>query len=68
MNIRFYNVRVLTMEEGRGIFEGEVWIKGKEIAYVGPTKDASKETWDREIDGTVICCFPVLRMRIPIRP
>ena len=51
MNIRFYNVRVLTMEEGRGIFEGEVWIKGKEIAYVGPTKDASKETWDREIDG-----------------
>ena len=50
MNIRFYNVRILTMEEGKGIFEGEVWVKGNRIAYVGPSKNAKEEKWDREIN------------------
>ena len=27
MKIRFYNARVLTMEPGKEIFKGEVWIE-----------------------------------------
>ena len=26
MNIRFYNARILTMEEGAGVTEGELWV------------------------------------------
>ena len=51
MNIRIYNVRILTMEAGKGIFRGEVWVKGDKIAYAGPVVLDAKETWDREIDG-----------------
>lgn len=51
MNIRIYNVRILTMEAGKDIFRGEVWVKGDSIAYVGPVVMDAKETWDREIDG-----------------
>ncbi len=51
MNIRIYNVRILTMEAGKCIFRGEVWVKGDAIAYVGPVVMDAKETWDREIDG-----------------
>lgn len=51
MNIRIYNVRILTMEAGKGIFRGEVWVKGDKIAYAGPVVMDAKETWDREIDG-----------------
>lgn len=39
------------MEAGKGIFRGEVWVKGDAIAYVGPVVMDAKETWDREIDG-----------------
>ena len=35
MNIRFFNARILTMEEGRKIFSGEVWVSGDRILYVG---------------------------------
>ena len=31
MNIRFFNARILTMEEGRKIFSGEVWVSGDRI-------------------------------------
>ena len=48
MNIRIYNVRILTMEAGKGIFRGEVWVKGDKIAYAGPVVMDAKETWDRE--------------------
>lgn len=51
MNIRIYNVRILTMEEGKGIFRGEVWVKGDAITYVGPEVTGSKEKWDKEMDG-----------------
>ena len=51
MKIRIYNVRILTMEEGKGIFRGEVWVKGDTIAYAGPVILDSKEEWDQEIDG-----------------
>ena len=57
MNIRIYNARILTMEEGRGIFEGEIHVKGNRISYVGETLITfTDETWDREIDakGNVI--------------
>ncbi len=59
MNIRFYNALILTMEEDRHIFEGEVWVKDERIFYVGNGKDkelaseCSKEPcplWDEEID------------------
>ncbi|MFW5671903.1 MAG: amidohydrolase family protein [Acetivibrio ethanolgignens] len=53
MNIRFYNVRLITMEGGVWVEEGELWVKGNKIAYVGPENKgaAAKESWDREIDG-----------------
>lgn len=60
LNIRIYNARILTMEQGREIFEGEIQIKDNRIAYVGPTKIQNltrKEiirnaaNWDREIDA-----------------
>lgn len=59
MNIRFYNARVLTMEEGRPVFEGEVWVCGEKIVYAGDGKGTDafyKENgisciiWDEEID------------------
>ncbi len=40
MNYRFYNARILTMEEGRDVFEGEVWVKGDSIAFVGTAEEA----------------------------
>lgn len=56
MNIRIHNARILTMEQGRDIFWGEVQIKGNRISYVGNSDNAPKNEWDREIDaqGNVI--------------
>ena len=56
MNIRIFNARILTMEEGRGIFEGELHVEGNRITYVGPALSETEKTWDREIDanGNVI--------------
>ncbi len=58
MNIRLYNARILTMEEDKPIFRGEVWVKENRIVYIageeevesvcGP--DFPKLKWDREID------------------
>ena len=31
MNIRFYNAKILTMEENREIFEGEVHVRDEKI-------------------------------------
>ncbi len=59
MNIRFYNARILTMEENREIFHGELWVKNERIIYVGDGKDTDSVyqeiqvpcmIWDREID------------------
>ncbi|MCR5420009.1 MAG: amidohydrolase [Lachnospiraceae bacterium] len=38
MNIRFYNARILTMVEGQEIFDGELWVEGSRITYVGEAK------------------------------
>lgn len=51
MNIRLYNARVLTMEENRSIFHGEVCIKDNKIIYVGESECALEDmVWDREMD------------------
>ena len=61
MNIRFYNAKILLTKEDKSfeILEGELWVKGNEICYIG---DGSREEkvyeglalpvilWDREID------------------
>ena len=59
MRTRFYNARVLTMEEGRDIFVGEVWVVEDRIIFVGTEEEGRKYcdshkdailVWDREID------------------
>ena len=52
MNTRFYNGRVLTMEEEVPVFEGEVWVQGNQILYAGAGKYAPIEPphFDQEID------------------
>lgn len=59
MNIRFFNARILTMEENCHVISGELWVKGNRISYVGDAADkegifqAPKDEylrWDREID------------------
>lgn len=59
MNIRFYHARILTMEEGRDVFSGEVWVRDDRIVYVGDGQGTDQVyeklqipcmLWDREID------------------
>ncbi|NLL75749.1 MAG: amidohydrolase [Clostridiales bacterium] len=59
MNIRFYNARILTMEDNKPIFEGEVWVSNEKIIYVGDGKDMDEfyrqrnltcMIWDEEIN------------------
>lgn len=59
MNIRFYHARILTMEEGRDVFSGEVWVRDDRIVYVGDGQETDQVyeklqipcmLWDREID------------------
>ena len=51
MNTRIYNAKILTMEEGRAIFEGELWIEGDTITYAGPAKNDGGKEWDEQIDA-----------------
>lgn len=52
MKTRFYNARIMTMDGGCDIEEGEVWVDGSRISYVGPAKEnAAAMAWDREIDA-----------------
>lgn len=59
MRTRLYNARILTMEPGKEIFIGEVWVNGDTIQFVGTEEEAlsyceehkdSILIWDREID------------------
>ena len=54
MNIRFYNARILTMEETKDVFQGELWVKDNLISYCGTLKDIPYDErnmfFDREID------------------
>lgn len=47
--IRFYNCRILSMENGVNITEGEVWTDKDIIAHVGPTPE-EKPAFEREIN------------------
>ncbi|MCH5252658.1 MAG: amidohydrolase [Lachnospiraceae bacterium] len=49
MKIRFYNARILTMEPGSEILEGELHVEDDLISYVGEPSGEQKK-WDREID------------------
>lgn len=51
MKTRIYNVQILTMEEGRAPFQGEVQIEDDEIIFVGEMQETGGTVWDREIDG-----------------
>ena len=59
MNIRFYNAKILTLlpEHKFEIIEGELWVKGDTICYLGAAKEAGESVqgedvivWDSEID------------------
>ena len=58
MNYRFYNARILTMQN-KDIINGELWVRNDSILYVGDGKDTDSVyekldlgsiIWDREID------------------
>lgn len=60
MNTRFYNAKILLPKENHKfeVAEGELWVKGNTICYIGDGSDVSgvcKEgevlVWDREIDA-----------------
>ena len=50
MRIRIYNARILTMEQDREIFLGELHVEDGNIIYVGTEKNEAGD-WDREIDA-----------------
>jgi 5-methylthioadenosine/S-adenosylhomocysteine deaminase len=59
MNIRFFNANVLTMEDGKDIFRGEIFVSGDRILFVGTDEEAGRFfedhpdkviKWDKEID------------------
>lgn len=49
MRIRLYHARILSMEEGYDVQEGEVQVEGNRILYVGPRRGETA-AWDQEID------------------
>lgn len=51
MNIRIYNVQILTMKDGQAPFFGEIQIQEDTITYVGEPVSEQTVKWDREIDG-----------------
>lgn len=54
MNTRFYHAKILVPGENHkfSIVEGELWVKGKEICYIGAGKENDEGiVWDREIDA-----------------
>lgn len=62
MNTRFYNARILLTREDKSfeILEGELWVKGNTICYIGDGRDreaiyeklkVQELSWDREIDA-----------------
>lgn len=60
MNIRFYHAKILLKDAGRffSVLDGELWVGGTEICYVGDgtdcpavLPDGEPVIWDREIDA-----------------
>lgn len=60
MNIRFYHAKILMLQKEKSfvLLEGELWVLGNRIAYIGDgtDKNPAEYVWEREIDaaGTVI--------------
>ncbi len=50
MNTRFYNARILTLTDQFELIEGELWVEGNAISYIGPAKPTAVK-WDKEIDA-----------------
>ena len=50
MKTRIYNARILTMEDGKEMFQGEICVEDDKIIYVGPTQENAGD-WDKEIDA-----------------
>lgn len=50
MNTRFFNAKILKMDVSMELMEGEVWVEGNRISYVGPGRE-EHPVWDREIDA-----------------
>lgn len=51
MNIRLYHAKILTMEPGRKIFEGEVQVRGGKIAYVGKSPETGRTPGRGQMPG-----------------
>lgn len=53
MKIRFYNARIMTMQSGTELTEGEIWVEENRITLVGDPKEkaAQAPAWNREIDA-----------------
>lgn len=62
MNVRFYNAKILCLKDDAAreyqIIEGELWVRGDAIAYIGDGSDTGNVLapgevilWDREIDA-----------------
>lgn len=52
--IRIYNAKILTMENGMKPFDGEIWIQGTRIQYVGKRVSdpgPARRQWKRTIDA-----------------
>ncbi len=63
MNIRFFNAKILCLQDDAAhtyrIIEGELWVRGTNIAYIGDGSDTSEAlepgeviVWDRQIDAS----------------
>lgn len=63
MNVRFYNAKILCLKDDEEreyrIVEGELWVRGDSIIYIGDGSDTDKVLkpgevilWDREIDAS----------------
>ena len=50
MNTRLYNARILKMTDEMSIINGEVWVKGNIIDYVGADNQTPDYAFDQEID------------------
>ena len=53
MNTRFYNAKILTMAGNFSITEGELWVEGNRITYIGQSMNDNAiklPNFDREID------------------
>lgn len=48
MKLRLYNGKILTMQQGSELIDGEVWVEEGKISYIGPEK--AGERFSREID------------------